>query len=63
MRIPPRSVVADIFAARIDPINAFGILQRFLNMSERPAAAPMHAAIKSLTPDEELALATYLRSK
>jgi hypothetical protein len=29
MRIAPRSVVADIVAARIDPINAFGILQRF----------------------------------
>jgi cytochrome c553 len=38
-------------------------LRATLNMSERPAAAPMHAAIKSLTPDEELALATYLRSK
>jgi hypothetical protein len=29
MPIAPRSVVADIVAARIDPINAFGILQRF----------------------------------
>jgi len=31
MRIAPRSVVADIVAGRVDPINAFGILQRFPN--------------------------------
>ena len=33
-----------------------------LDSDQRPGSAPMHAAIKSLTPEEELALAAYLRS-
>jgi cytochrome c553 len=38
-------------------------LKAILDTGERPGAEPMHAAIHSLTSEEELALATYLRSK
>lgn len=37
-------------------------LRSILDTNERPAAAPMHAAIHDLTPQEELALVTYLRA-
>jgi cytochrome c553 len=37
-------------------------LRAIINTDERPGAAPMHAAIHDLTPEEEFALATYLRA-